>query len=310
MSDLISSLRDARKNPHRYLLDYLNLRSRLGGGILICVFEGNEDISVYDVWIRQSYSDAFEPLPVNGKENVLDLNVLLQNLKETPDAKILFFADSDFDGKKSRAVDGRVYFTPGYSIENLLLTPQTLEHVLINDLGLVNQEQPTRKPLIEMFQKRLSEFNQASLPANAYIRWMRLENIECTSLPESISHLVDIDADRVSSKFPNDIGEIANLFRAKATPLMTTLQEHISWLKDRDLTLISRGKFLLDFFKRFLSALYKDRRSEQPKYFARSDKTRPDPCHDLLRKLAGYTKCPDCLSEFLRKNLANHIQES
>lgn len=303
MIDLVGSLRNARKNPHRYFMEYLNLRSRLGESVLICVFEGPEDLPVYDVWIRRHYPERYEPLQVNGKENLLDLNVLLQKSADEKDARILFFADHDFDGSKERTVDDRVYFTPTYSIENLLINPRSFEDTLIYEFGLINAEQPDRKPLIEAFFTKLDDFNEKLLPVNAFIRWLRLEGVECGNLPETTTRLVSVGLEEVRPLFSERLSEVADEFKATAIPLSPTVQEHMKWLRDHNPTKVGRGKFLLDFMKRYLLALYADRRSDKPIYFSRKDRTKPEPCHDVLRKLAGYTSTPDCLKDFIAQQL-------
>lgn len=303
MTDLIGSLRNARKNPHRYLMEYLNLRSRLGESVLICVFEGPDDLPVYDVWIRRHYPERYEPLQVSGKENLLDLNVLLQKSADEKDSRILFFADFDFDGAKERTVDERVYFTPTYSIENLLIDSRSFEDTLIYEFGLINTEQPDRKPLIDAFLTRLDDFNEKMLPVNAFIRWLRLEGVECGNLPETTTRLVNVGVEEIEPKFCEKLSEVAEEFKAKAMPLSPVVQEHMTWLRAQNPTRVGRGKFLLDFMKRYLLALYADRRSDKPRYFSRKDRTKPEPCHDVLRKLAGYTTTPDCLKNFIAQRL-------
>lgn len=303
MADIINSLRESRKVPHRYLTEYLNLRSRIGSEVLICIFEGPEDLPVYDVWIKRFAREKYEPLPVKGKENVLDLNVLVNNLKGQMDNRVLFFADTDFDGAKGRSVNDRCYFTNAYSIENLLVSEESFEELLTREFRMIAAEQPERAPLVAIFSTRLKEFNDVALEANSYIKWMRSENVDC-ELPNSTFQFITVTLERVQIKPNINLGELCDIFKAKALPLPAVLNGEIECLRESNLTQTGRGKFILDFFKKFIALLYADRRSQAPYYFSKPETSIGDPCHDLMRKLAGYTACPTCLETFLRKHLS------
>lgn len=300
MCDSIAAMRNARKAPHRYLSNYLNLRSRIGADIFICIFEGYEDLPVYDAWIRGISTERYEPLPVNGKENVLDLNVLIKELKSNFDHRLLFFADADFDGAKGRAIDDRCYITSVYSIENYLVCESTLEEILKREFRMIGEEQPNRASVIALFNNRFGELNQEILTANAYVKWLRSENVDC-KLPSTISEFINVSLEKVSKKPMVTLNDICSIFKAMGMPLPSVLTIIEGELKINNLSLVGRGKFVLDFFKRFLGLLYVDRRSENPKYFPKKDSACADPCHELMRKLATYTSCPKCLESFLRK---------
>jgi hypothetical protein len=79
MSDLIKSLRESRKNPNVLKLTLISIKSARPN-CLIFVFEGAEDIGVYESWLSRTTSKpTYEPVHGNGKEQLLSLLETLTN---------------------------------------------------------------------------------------------------------------------------------------------------------------------------------------------------------------------------------------
>lgn len=304
MSNVVEALRYARKIPQRYLLQYLNLRSRIGSDIFITVFEGKDDIPVYDIWISQiTRKYKFEPMQTNGKENVISLAGLIHSSREISDKRVFFFIDHDFDGALGVPEECPVYVTQAYSIENFLVGCDILERILINDFGLVGDSQKDRPALIKIFEQRKEEFKKISAPINGYVRWLRLETDCEDSLPSNTSKAISVSLDKVESLIEMTPSGICTWLNASAAPTTTTLNEQLEFLNKGDLSILGRGKFLFDFLKRFLAAAYDDKRSSKPLYFSVSDKSCPDPTQNLLRKTATYALLPECLKSFIESNI-------
>jgi hypothetical protein len=308
VSDQIEKMREARNKPQRYLLQYINLRSRVGDSVFITVFEGKEDIPVYDVWMSRIAGHInFEPTQMNGKENVLNLFDQVSSSNEVANDRVLFFVDSDFDNTKGRAVNFHLYVTNAYSIENYVVNSKAFEKILTCDLGMIGDLQSFRAQLVKIFESRKVEFNRLVAPINAYLRWLRLESGQEISFPDSIGKAISVDLEKIELIIDSSLDAMSGWVGTAVFPTEEIFNSHLGELENLDLSQWGRGKFLFDFMRKIVAAAYNDSRSVAPKYFPKTDRTRADPTVDLLRRAATYTAPPVCLEAFVKTYLTSYL---
>lgn len=303
--DRVASMRRAREGVHTYLLLYLNLRSRVGPARLIFALEGREDIPVYDIWLSRELGDELaEPLDVRGKGNVMGLSKLILASEAARDDKVILCVDHDFDGSRGQILPANTYVTSAYSIENLLISEACIDRLLIRALNATGVEQEARKAIVDRFSSLLRDFNNAMLHPNAHARFARLSKIECPGFPDRIEPLVDVTLDAVRAKVNTaDSQTCVQFLGLSASPLHSALHEHLEFLRQSDLTSTGRGKFLLDFVRKFLAQIFEDRRAAKPRFFLFSNKSLPDPCTNILVNLANASPTAPCFRAFIRQQL-------
>ena len=309
--DRVEKMRRAREGVHTFFLLYLNIRSRVGPAVLIGVFEGREDIAIYDIWIaRELGNEIMEPMDANGKANVLALAALIEANPEAQSDKVIFCADHDFDGTQGRVKQKNMFLTETYSIENLLVSEQAFDRLLIRSLNATGDEQCRRNELVGLFLSRLAEFNVAMLLLNAHIRFARLERVHCPGLPDNVDQFLEVSLDKVNPKVDlNDSNACVALLKLCASPLKPILDQHVSFLRESDLTSTGRGKFLVDFVRRFVSLVYADRRAATPKYFNTSNKSLPDPCQNFLVTLANAAPTAASFQRFIQSQTGRWLAD-
>jgi hypothetical protein len=100
---LIEDMRQSRKSPAVLKTRIISIRSREKVKPIF-VFEGFEDVGPYSVWIgRCDDSIAFEPLPANGKDQILLFRHNIRPAEFYLQVGIYFFIDRDFDDLKGFA---------------------------------------------------------------------------------------------------------------------------------------------------------------------------------------------------------------
>src|SRR5690625_5120984 len=118
--DLVSKMREGRRSPAVLKTALSHLRS-VRPDSAIFVFEGAEDVGVYEVWIsRCKICPEYEALPGKGKDQLLGLRKMLREDTTGLRRAVYFFLDRDFDGLKGQTSGADVYVHDTYSVENCL----------------------------------------------------------------------------------------------------------------------------------------------------------------------------------------------
>lgn len=92
---LLERMRDGRKSPQVLNIRLLSIRSSRPDS-LVFFFESYDDVSVYGDWIsRVSGSLRYEPVPGNGKEQLLAFQLMLE--QDGRLRGVYFFVDHDYD---------------------------------------------------------------------------------------------------------------------------------------------------------------------------------------------------------------------
>ncbi|MDL2192830.1 DUF4435 domain-containing protein [Cobetia sp. LC6] len=290
-NSLVEKLRDSRSSPS-VLRDKL-IRAK-GGQCdkIIFIFEGFDDIGVYEEWIKKiNASIEFEPIPGKGKRQLLELHKSLVEKNDKNISNTLFFVDHDFD--KNNEYGENVCVLDGYSIENFLCSKHVLNSLLIDEYRCAG-EMDIREDIIAKFEECYNEFCKHFYDINYYIFSARREKVEIVKKPERVTNFVNVQVDKVTPK-EYDVEKVV-LFSAELD-----INKH-----RQDYSLLTsmysvRGKYILDFFKKWLAALTDDRKSESSILFNRDlPKIIGEPHSFELRRLASASVPPESVSTFIQ----------
>jgi hypothetical protein len=257
---LIESMRLSRDKVVVAKTDILVLRSKIPN-VRIFVFEGDDDKVIYHSWIsRVSANLRYEPFCCNGKTKVLALRDSLASDKANSVEGIYFFVDRDFDDLQGRHLDDRTFMTSCYSVENYLARDEVLDVVLTNDFHL-NGLPEERTRIIALYNELFDDFLDLAKHANERIYVARKAKVELLKqLPSDCKKIAKIYVDRID---PTSIDPDTWL-TYKSAVAQHEIDLHLEEFQKLDPRARYRGKFILDFFKRWLEMLCEDARSEHP----------------------------------------------
>lgn len=293
MADLIGQLRESRKNPSVLKHILISIRS-VKPDTLIFIFEGVEDIGVYETWIqRTAVNLIYEPVAGNGKEQLLGLYNKLQEEDSQLLRHLYFFVDCDFDEYGPN--NEHVFVLDAYSIENLLCCPDVLDSILTDEFRCAGSPQE-RQRVLQKFGSILTEFKQASVEVNFTLFAARRTNIRVVKKPEEVRQIAEITLSGVRRAF-NHLFEVLELDTSIEENLQSRLRTEFEGLENRR---AQRGKYLLSMFRQWLRALSADRKSEVPQLFDQPFPTLPgEPWTVPIRRLASRSQIPSGLTVFI-----------
>jgi hypothetical protein len=173
VDDLLGRMIKGRKGPAVLKARLAILRGERPGCIVLA-FEGDDDKSAYNHWLRRVRSElAYEPFPCDGKTGVFDLQDAVDRDLGDLRRGVYFFVDRDFDDLRDRAADDRVFMTDRYSIENYLVTESVLIELLKDEFHCHGQP-AVRDRVVSLFQEQLRAFTVATTEINFRIYLARL----------------------------------------------------------------------------------------------------------------------------------------
>ncbi len=286
------------------LLQFNQLRSRYSDSWIFAV-EGDNDVVFYQAALnRFGFDKDLKFLPCKGKTNVLKLLSTLQNSSVTSAAKTRFFIDKDFDGLKNHKQSDELYCTPTYSIENLMVDENILKQLLTSTFKCTGTEDSYVDIFVTLFKSRLEEFYKEIEPVNLKLFCVRKAEKECGSIDHNlVKKYLSISLDRVEKNQACSC-KIETLLGIEEYPMdcsgfhdeFKKLDKHQHW----------RGKFLYEFFIKFLQLIAEDRSSPSGRYFIDRRKISFQAGEISLELLSSKVNYPSCLLRFFESaKLAN-----
>lgn len=292
-------MREKRASVSVYLIKLIKIYAS-DRDSLICVFEG-EDSKYYGSRVDFITTIGRKNINCRGKNNVVALRKKVELNSELKDANVIYFVDKDFDEIKT---EDSLYVTPCYSIENLYTTPSVLSRILIDEFLLDSIENSDDiKCILEKYKRVSKEFNSCLLPLNSWLK-IQVENYEKDSKVRlnidnvSLSKLVDVTLDTVIAKY--SIESISDLFPECSNISQEVVDSAVAIFSDKNLTMFSRGKYRLEFFRQWVSKLILDARTENPELFSNKIKIKLSLSkNNILSELSQYADTPNCLNKFI-----------
>ncbi|WP_111118390.1 DUF4435 domain-containing protein [Stenotrophomonas maltophilia] len=288
---LLERMRDGRKSPQVLNLKLLSIRSSRPNS-LVFFFESREDVSVYGDWIsRVPGSPRYEPVPGNGKEQLLAFQLMLE--QDGRLRGVYFFVDHDYDDNPPLE---HVFVLRAYSIENLLCLEDAVESLLLDELRCTG-DPAARDTILEVYRNLVSRFEELSFPLHEALYIARKEGFRIVARPDSATDYLNISLQGVTPKF-TELDQILTVNIELSPEKLAIRKSEFSALES---PYAIRGKYALQVLREWLRHLVIDRRSDSPQLFPRMSERLPgSPDQVGLRRLASATRVPEGLTDFLQ----------
>ncbi len=298
-STVLSRARDSRTSPAVLKARVIAIRSR-DANIWIFVYEGADDVGVYEEWIRAIDEQlAFEPVVGSGKDQVLGLRANLQKSQSSLHFRTLYFIDKDFDGLKGRVPGPDLFCTKRYSIENYVVCEEALRSILLDELRCANDgNDPGRA--VEQFCLSYDDFLRTMREVNLRIFAARRSSIRLSAIEDRIHKYVDVNLTNSIIKFKQvDLETLVPAVPRQHIDITLPIETEFNNLDPRH---GYRGKFAYGFFRSWVELLAQDRRAAGPRLFAQQSARTTFSANILtLRSLASRMKVPMELRAFIMR---------
>lgn len=296
-SEFVDRARDHRSSGAALKVRVSNVRSRNPTAI-IAVVEGPDDVGPYEVWIsRISDTLSFELVPGAGKSQLLDFRRRMANDRTGLFCGTYLFVDRDFDGLRGQEDGADIFCTEAYSMENYLVSTAILKSILTDEFRCTG-ETDHREYVLNLFSKILTEFNVCIADANRRIFCARCLGIHKINIEDRISRYVEISVFAVRKLYDEE--QVKKLITLDRELLISEIKEFDRRFELLDPLKRYRGKFLLSFFKIWLSKLADERRRCGQSLFPKTASDNFSAGNLSLRSLASRAPLPGGLEQFVQ----------
>lgn len=280
---------------HRFLLKYPKYKSQP-----ICFIEG-EDESYYGIRVKLQCENK-EPyfIKCDGKKGVLKTFDKIQATNKYQGDKLFYFVDRDFDNLINNAL---IYETPCYAIENLYTTVDAFIKILRNKFKITEDDEEF-ETCVRLYTERQKEFHNCIFLLNCWIICIK-EQVEQTETKKgpNISSLllkdfVKIKLDSVTATY--DLNKIEDYFSGKYRVPQEVIDNKISELLHINPQQYFRGKFEIEFLRKFLEVLQEELANPKLGYFSRSVSVTGS-FSDIVSSFSTYAETPGCLVDYLKR---------
>lgn len=299
----IDQIRAARTSPHVSFTDYLILRTKCSGAVLI--FEGRQCPSIYMRWVTQLLRESHigGQIIARGKRNLLALRDLIQKNTTTSADRNIYFVDRDYDIEPKQGTYRDVYVTRGYSIENEVIDWSVVEPYIRAYFDIADSnDQDSLTNIREIFHQVFSTYIAESREFQRVIYICRTKSLVCQP-GESVFQFLSVDWENaVVERTYASLDALFDALDIQVNDRATVMQ--CLNVDDADFARLNpaldwRGKFHFSFIKKFLTVLREARISGRHP-FKRPSKVDADPAHpSVMGALGGFSPAPQCLAVFL-----------
>lgn len=292
----VEHLRSGRKRAVVLKLLLSQFRSRDQSSPVL-VFEGPEDVGPYEVWIRRIVDDAiYEPIPANGKGQLLEFRASLANDQNSLSNRVYFFVDRDFDELRGYPEGPDLFRTSAYSVENYLVTAKVLNGILLDEFKCAGDPNE-RESVTVCFSKVLKEFVEIMAAPNRRLFQAVQLGIRILHKEEKIQKYISVSVDEVTAIYSEvTAADTIRLEREVLTTECTAINQQFDLLPP--LTR-HRGKFALAFFLKWLDELAAERKNPKKGVFQKPCSITFSSAAITLRSLATRSEMPEGLREFI-----------
>lgn len=282
---------------------------------VIFILEGNEDYAFYSVMLKKTIQNVslknITPYILKGKKNVLKLHKELQHNSQERTKKVLFFVDRDFDKHVEDLINDKLYITPTYSIENLLVHENALKELLKGEY-CCNDENANEdiQKIVETFKKQREKFISSNTikKLNLILYYAIHHKIPKNKIQKDITKIIKISLNDINDLISvKDIYNFLGLENEISEEELNTLHNDFKKLEP---LIHWRGKFIYQFFIKFLSLLKEDRIGKEPIMFKNKRTVTFCPKTDIIRPLSEMTDIPLNLYAFFKKHKTFFIQNN
>lgn len=297
----VEALLAASESDEVILIDLIRFIASCGRGKFFLV-EGYDDVTFLQTKIlevRRELADQVALYNSHGKGNVLKLFEMISESKAIDFNSFWFFVDRDYDDLRGQGPNERIWMTPTYSFENLLVSAAVLEKLLSGEFRCSDAAGvEDAGKIIATFDDFVGSYSVALRYANLCAFYSIRSGRKIHPLDEVVTPSISVDYpivrlglsdEEIRSRLPKDGVLDPNDVEA--------LREEFDQL---DPVQRWRGKFLIKAFVCLLERLRKDRGAVKNRtIFSARAKMTFDPNHDPVRSLSVVSPAPDCLRTFL-----------
>ncbi len=304
----VELLRQARVSYAVKFREFIVLYSKCKtSNTIICFFE-EEDSKYYGIRIRIKMPEyEFKTIQCGGKQNVIKLCEIIKGHKEYKRATVGFFIDRDFDDPIKGYLAKYIYETPCYSIENLYTTSDSVSRILRDEFKIceVSEDDTTIEECMELYYDTQSKFHDAIEEINIWIMYQRelYKNKPINRLNINnvrLDRLVTINIGSVIKKY--EISNIREMFPESINITGDKIAERLSCINKSQRGRVFRGKYEIEFLRKFLALLKQDRNNSTPMFFKKKIKVKISLSKEnIIGELSQYADTPECLLQYLEK---------
>lgn len=258
---------------------------------LYCFVEGH-DLPYYHIRINTISGKTCKLINSKGKKGVLAIYNMLKNKPEYNRYKKLFFVDKDYDDNDS--LEGNIYVTPGYSVENFYGSIDCFKNI-IEGTYHIYEDNPKFTLCIELYSRLKDDFINATSCFCAWYRCTKCKVNHKVELSESFpdcyatfqsDSIVKSDYDLVSLNrdYP-DVDDVTN----------DEFEESVAYIDNNIFNI--RGKYVMQFIEYIIKLLNKD--SKTCKRYTDSKVEFEPNRKTLIARLSGYADTPNCLRDYI-----------
>lgn len=273
----------------------------------ICLVEGH-DATYYRVRVNSiCKGDRAEFVKCGGKKQVIQTRELISKDAYYQHGKIFAFVDRDFDDLLENHL---IYETPCHSIENLYTSELAFRTIIKDEFKMDEYEDESDfQTCIELYKDAQEKFHENIIEFNA---WLICQNKK--SKTEVVRLNLNHKQNTVMNEFINisltsvdkyyDLAIINANFPYSAKVTMEEIEDAVKFLKTQNYQKVFRGKYEIDFLKKFLAILIEtmNKRTLYGTYFSKrrsiSFKTTDS---ELISQLSQHAETPPCLSDYINK---------
>ncbi|ACB51365.1 hypothetical protein cce_2015 [Crocosphaera subtropica ATCC 51142] len=277
---------------------------------LFCFFEGKDDSKYYSVRIDlivKPIDDNY--FPCGKKSEVLRTHSLITEQEYYNHAKTAYFIDKDFDESIYKTLDAdnasKIYETPCYSIENFYTSSYCFKRILRSEFT-IDEIDDNFDTCLDLYENRQNEFHEKVGLLNAYIACLmkkdEQEKLDLKSKHNKLMKWFIIELDKIKSNY--NLETLNNEFSPKNNPSQQDINKELNYLRSQDCQKSFRGKFEIEFLRKFLEKLKEEanKKKDQQIYFSKKLTVSLLLSNDnILSQLSQYADTPDCLVKYLEQ---------
>jgi hypothetical protein len=293
----VEILRASRRKAQAVFMEFTRLYKQ-DPSALYCFFEG-EDSKYYGVRIKNIIKpEKYFYFSCSGKDGVLGIHKMLSARKSYANVRAAYFIDRDFDKSIRERGLNEIYETPCYSIENFYTSVQCFSEVLRSEFKLLESDENFER-CVSLYIKLQEEFHNAVELLNTWIACQR-DKSSPLKIPEKIlSRFVKIDLNQITKNY--GIDDLYERIKGAITISQEELDARLTELRSSTRQKSFRGKFEIEFLRKFLGKLIHEANKDNSHYFTRkvtvvlllSEK-------NIISELSQYADTPDCLDSYLK----------
>lgn len=291
---LLNNMRESRKIANAAFINFTDNYNFFENHVF-CFYEG-EDGKYYNQRIKSLLGNSIIPIKAKNKANTIKVWRKIKQDSEYDHVKKMFFIDRDMDDLPED-IDGDLYTTPCYSIENFYCNINCFKNIIESEFS-INCTEGDYVKCTDLFESLLNSFCREMILFNALvlIRNKKRLNDRKVSLKINTRQVISITLDEVKQ---GDKYHVITELQKELAATKNEVNNAIEHLKNTgDFTNNFRGKNQLDFMVEFLKLL-KIKKDDLSFFTIKRESITLNLSGNRLSELSQYASTPDCLNEFI-----------